>query len=299
MNAHYNGIMTTPLFTQSYPRNSQAFSNLVAQQVNAALTEDIGTGDLTAQLISSHQQAQATVISRENAVICGQDWFNACFLQLDANASMTWFVHEGDNVTPNQVLCEINAQARALLSAERTALNFLQTLSGTATETKRYVDAIQGLPTAILDTRKTLPGLRLAQKYAVTVGGGLNQRLALYDGILIKENHIATAGSITAALMTAYALHPEVSIQIEVENLVQLEEALQANAQSILLDNFTLEQMVEAVRINQHRALLEASGNVSLSTIRAIAATGVDRISIGALTKHIHAVDLSMRIKMH
>jgi nicotinate-nucleotide pyrophosphorylase (carboxylating) len=299
MNAHYNGIMTIPLFTQHYPRNSAAFLHLVQSKVAAALAEDIGAGDLTAELIAANQLAHATVLSREVAVVCGQDWFNACFSQLDPQAKIIWHVHEGESVIPNQVLCEINGQARALLSAERTALNFLQTLSATATETKRYVDAIQGLPCAVLDTRKTIPGMRLAQKYAVTVGGGLNQRLALYDGILIKENHIATAGSIIAALRSAYALHPDVSIQIEVENIAQLEEALMAGAKSILLDNFSLEHMREAVRINQQRAVLEASGNVSMSTIRAIASTGVDRISIGNLTKSIHAIDLSMRIKMH
>jgi nicotinate-nucleotide pyrophosphorylase (carboxylating) len=291
--------MTIPLFTQHYPRHSNAFNQLVRSQVEQALIEDVGAGDLTAQLISSDQQAQATIFSREPAVICGQDWLNACFLQIDPQAQIKWHVAEGESVIANQILCEISGQARALLTAERTALNFVQTLSATATETKRYVDAIQGLPSAVLDTRKTIPGLRLAQKYAVSVGGGLNQRLALYDGILIKENHIATAGSIAAALQSAFALHANVSIQIEVENITQLEEALLAGATSILLDNFTLEQMHEAVRINEHRAILEASGNVSLATIRAIAATGVDRISIGSLTKHIHAIDLSMRIKMH
>ncbi|MDO8962740.1 MAG: carboxylating nicotinate-nucleotide diphosphorylase [Methylophilus sp.] len=291
--------MMTPLFTQHYPRNSPAFAELVHSQVAAALAEDIGTGDLTAELIAANQQAHATVRARETAVICGQDWFNACFSQLDPLATIIWHVHEGERASPDQVLCDITGQARALLSAERTALNFLQTLSATATETKRYVDAIQGLPTAVLDTRKTIPGLRLAQKYAVTVGGGLNQRLALYDGILIKENHIATAGSITAALQSAYRLHPNISIQIEVENISQLEEALLAGAKSILLDNFSLELMREAVHINQQRAVLEASGNVNLSTIHTIAATGVDRISIGNLTKSIRAIDLSMRIKMH
>lgn len=299
MIAHYNRIMTTPLFSQQYPQNSSAFPQLVHTQVSAALTEDMGTGDLTAQLIPEHQQAEAKVISREPATICGQDWFNACFLQLDSRANIVWHVKEGEQVEPDQLLCEISGQARALLSAERTALNFLQTLSATATETRRYVEAIQGLPTAILDTRKTIPGMRLAQKYAVTVGGGLNQRLALYDGILIKENHIATAGSITAALRSAFSQYPDVSTQIEVENIAQLEEALEAGAKSILLDNFNLVQMREAVKLNQQRAVLEASGNVNLSTVREIAETGVDRISVGSLTKHIHAVDLSMRIKMH
>ncbi|HAJ71099.1 MAG TPA: carboxylating nicotinate-nucleotide diphosphorylase, partial [Methylophilaceae bacterium] len=200
---------------------------------------------------------------------------------------------------PNQTLCEIKGNARAMLSAERTALNFLQTLSATATVTRQYVKAIEGLSTLILDTRKTIPGLRLAQKYAVTVGGGYNQRLALYDGILIKENHIMTAGSIHAALDAAFKLNKTTSIQIEVENINQLKEALAAGAKSILLDNFNLDQLREAVSENQGRAILEASGNVNLLTIRAIAETGVNRISIGSLTKHIHAIDLSMRVKMN
>lgn len=291
--------MTTPLFTQQFPPQSQAFLHLVHTQVAQALQEDIGTGDLTASLIPEHQQAQATIIAREPAILCGQDWLNACFTQLDPQAKVTWHVKEGGAVAANQTVCEISGKARAMLTAERTALNFLQTLSATATATRQYVDAIAGLSTAVLDTRKTIPSLRLAQKYAVTIGGGLNQRLALYDGILIKENHIATAGSITAALHSAFSLHPGVSTQIEVETLPQLEEALQAGATSILLDNFTLAQMRTAAEINQRRAVLEASGNVSLATIREIAETGVDRISIGSLTKHIHAIDLSMRIKMH
>lgn len=291
--------MTTPLFTQHFPPHSPQFLQLVRTQVAQALQEDIGTGDLTASLIPEQQQAQATIIAREPAILCGQDWLNACFNQLDPQVNIVWHAKEGEAVTANQTLCEISGQARALLTAERTALNFLQTLSATATATRQYVDAIAGLSTAVLDTRKTIPGMRLAQKYAVTVGGGLNQRLALYDGILIKENHIATAGSIAAALHSAFSLHPGVSTQIEVETLAQLEEALQAGATSILLDNFTLAQMRTAVEINQRRALLEASGNVSLATIREIAETGVDRISIGSLTKHIRAIDLSMRIKMH
>jgi nicotinate-nucleotide pyrophosphorylase (carboxylating) len=291
--------MMTPLFTQQFPPHSPEFLQLVHAQVTLALQEDMGTGDLTASLIPEHQQAQATIIARESAVVCGQDWLNACFHQLDPQVKIVWHVKEGETVPPNKLLCEISGQARALLTAERTALNFLQTLSATATATRQYVDEIQGLSTAVLDTRKTIPGLRLAQKYAVTIGGGLNQRLALYDGILIKENHIATAGSISAALHSAFSLHPGVSTQIEVENLTQLEEALQAGAKNILLDNFTLEQMRVAVQLNQQRAVLEASGNVSLATIRTIAETGVDRISIGSLTKHIRAVDLSMRIKMH
>lgn len=291
--------MTTPLFTQTISHDSLAFKQLVESSIKNSLAEDIGTGDLTAQLVPINDIAQATIISREQAVICGIDWVNTCFQELDPNTTIDWKVKEGDVVTPNQVLCNIAGNARAMLTAERTALNFLQTLSATATETKKYVDAIAGLPTHILDTRKTLPGLRMAQKYAVTVGGGHNQRLALYDGILIKENHIAVAGSIKAVLEAAYRLSSTVSIQIEVENIQQLKEALGAGAKSILLDNFNNEQLREAVGQSQGRAILEASGNVNLQTVRAIAETGVDRISVGGLTKHVNAIDLSMRIKMH
>ncbi len=308
---HYNRNMTLPtlqpIFTQQYPRGAQAFSDLVNSNVALALAEDIGAGDLTAQLIPELQQAHATIISREDAVICGQDWVNACFLQLDKNTKVKWHVNEGDKIVANQLLCEISGSARALLTAERCALNFLQTLSAVATQTRAYVDAIAGTKTQILDTRKTLPGLRLAQKYAVTVGGGFNQRLALYDGILIKENHIISAKSTTmqtnihAALRHALTLNSGVNIQIEVESLYELTQALDAGATSILLDNFTLSDMKNAVKINANlknsRALLEASGNVNLRTVRAIAETGVDRISIGAITKNIRAIDLSMRIK--
>ncbi|MGZ8272193.1 MAG: carboxylating nicotinate-nucleotide diphosphorylase [Methylophilus sp.] len=291
--------MTTPLFTQTISHDSLAFKQLVDSSIKTSLAEDIGTGDLTAQLVPIDDIAQATIISREHAVICGIDWVNACFQELDPNTTVDWKVKEGDVVTPNQVLCNIAGNARAMLTAERTALNFLQTLSATATETKKYVDAIAGLPAQILDTRKTIPGLRMAQKYAVTVGGGHNQRLALYDGILIKENHIAVAGSIKAVLEAAYRVSRTVSIQIEVENIQQLKEALEAGAKSILLDNFNNEQLREAVGQTQGHAILEASGNVNLQTVRAIAETGVDRISIGSLTKHVKAIDLSMRIKMH
>ena len=291
-----------PLFIQQYPRGSQAFNDLVNQNVALVLAEDIGDGDLTALLIPANHQANATIISREDAVICGQDWVNACFKQLDKNVQINWHVNEGDKVTTNELLCEINGNARALLSAERCALNFLQTLSAVATQTRNYVNAIANtkaqIPgTQILDTRKTLPGLRLAQKYAVTVGGGANQRLALYDGILIKENHIAAAGGILAALRAALVLTSGAAIQIEVENLNELQQALDAGATSILLDNFSLADMRAAVKINNSHALLEASGNVNLENVRDIAETGVDRISIGSLTKNIRAIDLSMRIK--
>ena len=302
---HYNAIMTasnsgsflTQLFHQVYPRGSQAFNDIVQQHVQLALAEDIGSGDLTALLIAETAQASATIISRETAIICGQDWVNACFKNLDKNSQINWHVSDGSKVTANQLLCEITGSARALLSAERCALNFLQTLSAVATHTREYVDAIKHTTTKILDTRKTLPGLRMAQKYAVTVGGGFNQRLALYDGILIKENHIATAGGVKYALQAAAALASGASIQIEVESLDELQLALNAGANSILLDNFNLTEMREAVKLSNGTAMLEASGNVSLSTVREIAETGVDRISIGSLTKNIRAIDLSMRIK--
>jgi nicotinate-nucleotide pyrophosphorylase (carboxylating) len=299
---------SAPLFAQQYPRGSQAFNDLVDRNVALALAEDIGTGDLTAQLIPAEQHAEATIISRENAIICGQDWLNACFHQLDKNIAIKWHVNEGDKIAENQLLCEISGNTRALLSAERCALNFLQTLSAVATQTRAYVDAIAGTKAQILDTRKTLPGLRLAQKYAVTVGGGFNQRLALYDGILIKENHIISSKStplqtnIHAALRHALKLNSEslntsATIQIEVENLNELSQALDAGATSILLDNFNLADMKKAVKINAGRAELEASGNVNLVTVRKIALTGVDRISVGSITKNIRAIDLSMRIK--
>jgi nicotinate-nucleotide pyrophosphorylase (carboxylating) len=289
-------IMDSPLFVQNYPRGSDQFNDLVNSQVKSALIEDIGSGDLTATLVLN-QQTSATIISRQTAIICGIDWVNACFQLLDPNTDILWHIKEGEQVSHNQTLCDIKGNARTLLSAERCALNFLQTLSAVATHTQQYVQLVQGTKAKILDTRKTLPGLRLAQKYAVTVGGGFNQRIALYDGILIKENHIAAAGSITAALQQAFALKTNVSIQIEVESIAELNEALKAGATSILLDDFSLNDLRAAVEINQSRAILEASGNVNLSTVRQIAETGIDRISIGALTKNIQAIDLSMRIK--
>jgi len=294
--------MPSPLFTQQFPRGAQAFVDLVNSDAARALTEDIGNGDLTAALVPSTQQARATIISRQDAVICGIDWANACFHQLDNQVKIKWLVNEGEKVFSNQLLCEVFGNARALLSAERCALNFLQMLSAVATHTRLFVLAVSGTKAQILDTRKTLPGLRLAQKYAVTVGGGFNQRLALYDGILIKENHIAAAGSIHEALRHAYKsiekiLNKNVSIQIEVEDLNELQQALDAGAASILLDNFGILDMKEAVRINAGRAILEASGNVNISSVRSIALTGVDRISVGSITKNIRAIDLSLRIK--
>lgn len=267
-------------------------------QVKNALDEDVGSGDLTAELLPKNHVVKATVIARENAILCGTDWASACFKLVDSQTTIDWHVAEGAPITANQVLCTLTGNARSLYTAERCALNFLQTLSATATETARYVQAISGTKARILDTRKTIPGLRLAQKYAVTVGGGLNQRLALYDGFLIKENHIAAAGSISQVLHNAFALKTDKSIQIEVENIAQLNEALTAGAQQILLDNFSITLLKEAVAINQQQAspaILEASGNVHIDNVREIALTGVDRISIGALTKHVKAIDLSMR----
>ena len=269
----------------------------VAVDVARALAEDVGGGDLTAQLLPADQTAKARVITRENAVIAGRPWFDACFQTLDTACHINWHVNEGDSAGANTVLVEITGLARALLTAERPALNFLQTLSAVATATRPYVEAVRGTHAAILDTRKTLPGLRYAEKYAVRVGGGQNQRMGLFDGILIKENHIAAAGGIAAALDAAYRLaDANVSVQIEVENLDQLEQALAAGATLILLDNFNQPQMRRAVQITHGRALLEASGNINLANVREIAETGVERISIGALTKHIQAVDLSMRL---
>ena len=289
--------MTTALFTQQYPRGSQAFADLVNQSVFTAMLEDIGNGDLTAMLIPETNHAEATIISREDAVICGIDWVEACFHHVNKDIKIKWLVNEGEKVSANQLLCKMSGNARAILTAERCALNFLQTLSAVATHTRLYVLAASGTKVEILDTRKTIPGLRLAQKYAVTVGGGCNQRLALYDGVLIKENHIAAAGGIAAALEQAKSLNKNTNIQIEVENFDELNQALTAGATSILLDNFSISDMREAVIINQGRAKLEASGNVNLSSVRAIALTGVDRISIGALTKNIRAIDLSLRFK--
>ena len=263
-----------------------------------ALRAPTAINDLTALLIPSKQTAHARVITRETAVIAGRPWFDACFQALDPDCVIDWKVSEGDAVAADSMLVEIIGNARALLTAERPALNFLQTLSAVATATRPYVDAVRGSHAAILDTRKTLPGLRIAEKYAVRVGGGQNQRVGLYDGILIKENHIAAAGGIAQVLEAAFRLaEDKVSVQIEVENIDELEQALSAGAPLILLDNFSLADMRRAVQFTHGRALLEASGNISLDTVRAVAETGVDRISVGSLTKHIRAVDLSMRIE--
>ena len=272
-----------------------------ARNVRDALAEDIGRGDWTALLVPATQRVKARVMVREVAVLCGRDWFDACVHTLDSQVRVEWQHAEGALMPAGAAVCQIESNARALLSAERPALNFLQLLSATATLTRHHVEAIAGASPnprgcAILDTRKTLPGLRQAQKYAVRVGGGRNQRLALWHGILIKENHITAAGSIAAVLDNARALNAGVEIQIEVETLAQLREALSRGARSVMLDNFTLATMREAVAINAGRAELEVSGGVQLDQVREIAATGVDRISIGALTKDIKAVDLSMRV---
>jgi len=265
--------------------------------VAQALAEDVGAGDLTAALIPSEARAEATVISREPAVLCGTAWFDEVFRQLEPRIHTHWQAGDGDRVARDQLLCTLQGLARALLTGERTALNLLQALSGTATLARRYADAVAGARTAVLDTRKTLPGLRRAQKYAVRCGGCRNHRIGLFDAILIKENHIMAAGSITQAVLTARRLHPGVTLEVEVENLAELEEALRVNPDIIMLDNFGLETMRQAVETVAGRVKLEASGNVSLDTIRAIAETGVDYISVGSLTKDVRAIDLSMRFK--
>ncbi len=271
------------------------------RNIRDALMEDMGRNDWTAMLVPATQRVKARVLVREEAVLCGREWFDGCVHALDKDARIQWHADEGSMMAADTLACHIEANARALLSAERPALNFLQLLSATATATRRHVDAIAGASPnprgcAVLDTRKTLPGLRQAQKYAVRTGGGQNQRLALWHGVLIKENHIAAAGGVGQALRNAQALKSGVDIQIEVENLAQLREALDAGATSVLLDNFTEPLMREAVALNAGRALLEVSGNVQLGQMREIAATGVDRISIGRLTKDVKAVDYSMRV---
>ena len=270
------------------------------RNIHDALMEDIGKCDWTAQLVPS-KPVHAQLIVRQEAVLCGVDWFEGTLKKLDPSAQVTWHYLEGDLMKADTKVCDIEANSRALLSVERPCINFLQTLSWTASIARQHVDAIAGVSPnprgcAVLDTRKTIPGLRQAQKYAVRVGGGQNQRLALWHGILIKENHIAAAGGVAAAVKAAQALNSGVDIQVEVENLAELKEALDAGAQSILIDNFTTEQMKKAVAITNGRALLEASGGIDLDQMRAIAATGVDRISLGKLTKDIKAVDFSMRI---
>ncbi|MBK7954115.1 MAG: carboxylating nicotinate-nucleotide diphosphorylase [Candidatus Accumulibacter sp.] len=275
----------------------------IERNVAAALTEDVGSGDLTAQLVPAGEHRRATVIAREDALLCGSAWFERCFARLDAAIRITWRAGDGQSIAPEQILCDIEGPARALLTGERSALNFLQLLSGVATRVRQYADLVAGTRALVVDTRKTIPGLRLAQKYAVRCGGGGNHRLGLYDGILIKENHILAAGSIAAALSAARQVAERAAgncqfVQIEVETLDELQQALAAGAEMILLDNMSLAQLREAVAVAAGRALLEASGNVGLDTVRAIAETGVDRISIGSLTKDVRALDLSMRFQV-
>ena len=273
----------------------------IERNVTTALAEDVGSGDLTAQLVPAGLAATAHVISRENAVLCGTAWFERSFTRLDSTINITWHARDGERIVPGQRLCEIEGPARFLLTGERTALNFLQLLSGVASKARQYADAVAGTRAMVVDTRKTVPGLRLAQKYAVLCGGGGNHRIGLYDAILVKENHILAAGSIAAAVAAARQVESGAAqckfIEVEVENLDELRRALAAGAPMILLDNMSLAQMREAVGITAGRAVLEASGNVSLDTVRSIAETGVDRISVGSLTKDVRALDLSMRFQ--
>ncbi|WIF68627.1 carboxylating nicotinate-nucleotide diphosphorylase [Metapseudomonas otitidis] len=270
----------------------------IEANVRRALTEDIGSGDITAQLIPEERLAHATVITREAAVIAGTAWVDAVFRQLDPRVAVHWQVADGDRVQPNQALFHLEGPARALLSGERSALNFLQCLSGVATRVAHYVDLVKGTSVKLLDTRKTLPGLRLAQKYAVTCGGGHNHRIGLYDAFLIKENHIAACGGITQAINAARRIAPGKPVEVEVENLDELQQALDAGADIIMLDELSLDDMRTAVTLTAGRAKLEASGGINDTTLRTIAETGVDYISIGTLTKDVRAVDLSMRLSL-
>lgn len=282
--------------------SNQVLQEAIERNVRDALAEDVGSGDLTAQLIPEDTTATATVITREKGILCGTQWFSQSFTRVDQKSQVRWFLADGDVMEPGQVLCEISGRARSLLTSERAGLNFLQMLSGVASKAWRYSDAVSGTGAKIVDTRKTLPGLRIAEKYAVACGGAFNHRVGLYDAVLIKENHILAAGSIAKAMQAATAVCSAECrrckfIEIEVETLAELEEAIEAGAAMVLLDNMSLEQLAAAVKINNGRAILEASGNVTLETVRAIAETGVDRISVGGLTKNVRAVDLSMRLK--
>ncbi|MDP6289815.1 MAG: carboxylating nicotinate-nucleotide diphosphorylase [Arenicellales bacterium] len=267
----------------------------ITRTVQSALSEDLGSGDLTASIIDQTAVASARLISRERAIFCGREWFNEVYNQLDPTIRTNWEVNDGETIRPDQMLCQVAGPARSLLSGERTALNFIQTLSGTASTTRTFVKAIEGTTTRILDTRKTLPGLRMAQKYAVSIGGGCNHRIGLFDGVLIKENHIQAAGSITRAVeIAARSATPGVLLEVEVENLTQLKESLSTSVNRILLDNFTRETLQQAVTLTQGKAELEASGNITLENVQSIARTGVDFISIGAITKHLQAIDFSL-----
>jgi len=272
----------------------------LGSQVLTAIREDVGTGDVTAGFVPANQTAHGRVITRESAVLCGKPWVEEVFRQLDESVRLRWHADDGERISPAQNLFDIEGNARSILTGERTALNFLQLLSGVATETRRYVEAVAGTGCTILDTRKTIPGLRTAQKYAVTCGGAANHRMGLYDMVLVKENHIAAAGSLTRAVESARKHVPGLKVEVEVETMTQLEEAIAAKPDIIMLDNFDLAEMRKAVALNRERgrnAKLEASGNVSLDNVRQIAETGVDYISVGALTKHVRAVDLSMRLE--
>ncbi|HEX7889630.1 MAG TPA: carboxylating nicotinate-nucleotide diphosphorylase [Ramlibacter sp.] len=284
--------------TRVFDFSPAAIAELARADAARALAEDVGDGDLTAGLVDPARRAQARVLAREAAVICGAPWAEAALRQVEPGAKVEWLVREGQRCAADQVVLQVEGSARGLLTAERTALNFLQLLSAVATKTATYVDAVRGTRAQIVDTRKTLPGLRLAQKYAVTTGGGTNHRIGLYDAVLIKENHIAAAGGVTPVLRAAQRVAANASfIEIEVETLAQLDEALTAGAKMVLLDNMDLPTLREAVRINAGRAILEISGGVTLEGLRALAETGVDRISIGTLTKDVKATDFSMRLK--
>jgi nicotinate-nucleotide pyrophosphorylase (carboxylating) len=270
-------------------------AEVVEADVARALAEDLGAGDVTAALLPDHPDT-AYLLCKEDAVVCGRPWFDACHRALDPQVGIDWHVREGDRVSAGTVLATLHGRARALVSGERAALNFLQTLSGTATVTAAYVDAVRGTGTAILDTRKTIPGLRVAQKYAVRCGGGVNHRIGLFDAVMLKENHVRAAGSLTAAIRNARATHPALPLIVEVETLEQLEETLREGCERILIDEFDTATRREAVRLAKGRIPLEVSGGVDLATVRAIAEDGVDCISIGALTKHVRAIDLSMKL---
>jgi nicotinate-nucleotide pyrophosphorylase (carboxylating) len=273
-------------------------AELIAADVTRAFAEDIGTGDATADLLPANARATAILTCREDAVLAGAAWFDACFRRLDPAVDIQWQAADGDRIAPGSRICRLQGNARALVTAERSALNFLQLLSATATVTAAYVRAIEGTRTRVLDTRKTLPGLRLAQKYAVRCGGGVNHRVGLYDAILVKENHIIAAGGIAEAVHAGRASHPDLLLEVEVENIDELGQAIDAGADRVMLDNFSPEALVEAVRFADGRVSLEVSGNVELDTIRAIAETGVDYISSGALTKHVRAIDFSLRLQL-
>ena len=271
-------------------------SEEIVENVRAALAEDVGTGDITAQLLPADAIATAQVITREKGILCGTAWFEEVFKQLDPNLQIEWFAKDGDIIQPKQILVKLSGLTRALLTGERSALNFIQLLSGVSSKVAQYVEIVKNTEVVLLDTRKTIPMLRRAQKYAVKCGGGQNHRMGLYDAFLIKENHIAAAGSITAAVQQARIIAPDKPVEVEVEDIEQLKEALSVNAEIVLLDNFNLYSMREAVRINEKRAKLEASGGVTVDKLSTIAETGVDYISIGGLTKDVKALDLSMRL---